>query len=91
VAVNGIVALSADEFVAAEYGDFVAPTNDKAYRVVISTGAQTEIAEAEGQYMMGTMRVRPRQRPLAGARRERGPAPLRGDGDHRPPRAPWWR
>ena len=54
VAVNGIVALSADEFVAAEYGDFVAPTNDKAYRVVISTGAQTEIAEAEGQYMIGT-------------------------------------
>lgn len=54
VAVNGIVALSADEFVAVEYGDFVAPTNDKAFRVVISTGVQTELVEADGQYMIGT-------------------------------------
>jgi hypothetical protein len=55
VAVNGITAISADEFVAAEYGDFIAPTNDAVYRVVISTGVQTQVATAEGQYQVGTM------------------------------------
>lgn len=55
VAVNGIAAISADEFVAAEYGDFIAPTDDGVYRVVISTGVQTQLATADGQYQVGTM------------------------------------
>ncbi|MEZ4324688.1 MAG: hypothetical protein R3B40_05690 [Polyangiales bacterium] len=54
VAVNGIVALSADEFVAVEYGDFIAPTDDAVYRVRISTGAQEQLGTASGQYVMGT-------------------------------------
>jgi hypothetical protein len=54
VAVNGIAAVSANEFVAVEYGDFVAPTDDAVYRVVISTGAQTLLGNADGQYMIGT-------------------------------------
>lgn len=54
VAVNGVVAISADEFVAVEYGDFIAPTDDAVYRVVISTGAQTLLGTADGQYQLGT-------------------------------------
>ena len=58
-AVQGIVALSANEFVAAEYGDFFAGTNDRVVRVDLTTGAQTVLFTAAGAFVIGTMAFDP--------------------------------
>ena len=55
VSVNGLTAISADEFAAVEYGDFVTNSDDGVYRVTISTGAQTQLGTTTGQYMLGTL------------------------------------
>lgn len=57
--VYGHVALSDDEFVAVAYGNRTAGTNDVLYRVVISTGEQTQLAETAGQHMLGTLAFDP--------------------------------